>query len=243
MYSPIRLQGNADDPEGISSVQVCVKTTPVCTAPDWKAAVVGSLYGSGWYYDFTPPADGTYNLFVRAYDKYGVIGPIVGPIVFYADSTIPSGGTFEVDGIKYVSTTFSVDSLAAFTVTGRLTDTTGAAYVSGAGNAQVLAQHITLSGTEYLRGLSTLSNPGAVSSAFSTRFSLPASAPQGDAAPSAQGLYQLNLGAIDRAGNVRPNSDSLFVLIDDDEPFTFIRRRRRSAPPRSISAAARMTLR
>ena len=63
------LQGNADDPEGVSSVQVCVKTTPVCTNPDWKSAVVGSLYGSGWYYDFVPPADGTYNLFVRGYDN------------------------------------------------------------------------------------------------------------------------------------------------------------------------------
>ena len=31
LYQPIRLQGNADDPEGVSSVQVCVKTTPVCT--------------------------------------------------------------------------------------------------------------------------------------------------------------------------------------------------------------------
>ena len=105
LYQPIRLQGNADDPEGVSSVQVCVKTTPVCTAPDWKSAVVGNLYQTGWYYDFVPPADGTYNLFVRAYDQYGVQGPIVGPIVFYADSTIPSGGTFEVDGVKYVSTT------------------------------------------------------------------------------------------------------------------------------------------
>ena len=66
LYQPIRLQGNADDPEGVSSVQVCVKTSPVCTNPDWKSAVVGSLYGSGWYYDFTPPADGTYNLFVRS---------------------------------------------------------------------------------------------------------------------------------------------------------------------------------
>jgi hypothetical protein len=229
LYSPIRLQGNADDPEGVSSVHVCVKTTPVCTNPDWKNAVVGSLYQTGWYYDFTPPADGTYNLFVRGTDQYGVPGPIVGPIVFYADSTIPSGGTFEVDGVKYVSTTFSVESLAAFTITGRLTDTTGAAYVSGAGNAQVLAQHFTLSGTEYLRGESILSNPGAVASDFSTRFSLPAAAPDGKASPSAQGLYQLNLGAIDRAGNVRVNSDSLLVVIDDDPPFTFVR------PPQTIS--------
>ena len=112
-------------------------------------------------------------------DNYGVAGPLAGPIVFYADSTIPSGGTFEVDGVKYVSTTFSVESLAAFTITGRLTDTTGAAYVSGAGNAQVLAKHLTLSGTEYLRGESILSNPGAISSDFSTRFSLPAAAPEG----------------------------------------------------------------
>ena len=232
LYSPIRLQGNADDPEGVSSVQVCVKTTPVCANPDWKSAVVGSLYGSGWYYDFTPPADGTYTLFVRSYDNYGVAGPLAGPIVFYADSTIPSGGTFEVDGVKFVSTTFSVESLAAFTITGRLTDTTGAAYVSGAGNAQVLAQHFTLSGTEYLRGQSILSNPGAVSTDFSTRFSLPASPPSGKASPSAQGLYQLNLGAIDRAGNVRANSDALYVLIDDDPPFTFIR------PPQTISTTS-----
>ncbi|MBI5566352.1 MAG: FG-GAP repeat protein, partial [Chloroflexi bacterium] len=228
LYSPIRLQGNADDPEGVSSVQVCVKTTPVCTAPDWHAAVVGSLYGSGWYYDFTPPADGTYNLFVRGYDQYGVQGPIAGPIVFYADSTIPSGGTFNIKPLQFVSTTFSVDSLAAFTVTGRLTETTGGAYVSGLGNAQVLAQHITLSGTEYLRGQSILSNPGAVTSAFSTTFSLPIG-PNGKASPSAQGLYLLNLGAIDRAGNVRANSDSTYALVDDDPPFTFIR------PPQTIS--------
>lgn len=231
LYSPIRLQGNADDPEGVSAVQVCVKTTTVCNAPDWQSAVVGSLYGTGWYYDFVPPADGTYNLFVRGYDVYGVQGPVAGPIVFYADSTIPAGGTFNIKPLQFVSTTFSVDSLAAFTITGRMTETTGGAYVSGLGNAQVLAQHITLSGTEYLRGLSVLSNPGGTTSAFSTTFSLPAG-PNGKASPSAQGLYLLNLGAVDRAGNVRANSDSTYALIDDDPPFTFIR------PPQTISTTS-----
>ncbi len=231
LYSPIRLQGSADDPEGVSAVQVCVKTTTVCNAPDWKSAVVGSLYQSGWYYDFTPPADGTYYLFVRGYDNYGVLGPVAGPIVFYADSTIPAGGTFNIKPLQFVSTTFSIESLAAFTVTGRMTETTGGAYVSGLGNAQVLAQHITLSGTEYLRGVSQLSNPGGTTSAFSTTFSLPAG-PTGKASPSAQGLYLLNLGAVDRAGNVRSNSDSTYVLIDDDPPFTFIR------PPQTISTTS-----
>ncbi len=232
LNNPIRLQGAADDPEGVSSAQVCIKTTTTCIASDWKSAVVGSLYAAGWYYDWTPPADGVYNVFARATDQYGVTGPITGPVVVNVDSTIPANATFDLDGTVFLSTTHSPQSLAAFTVTGRITDATGAPYVSGVGSAQVLAQHFLISSTEWLRGESVVGSPGAVSSAFSTTFSLPMTPLGGDASPSAQGLYQLRLGGRDRAGNVRPSSDSLFVVVDDTPPFAYVR------PPQTISTTA-----
>lgn len=220
LNKPIRIQGVANDPEGPGIVQVCVRTTPPCSTADWKNAVVGSLYAAGWYYDWAPPADGTYSVFARAWDIYGVAGPVTGPVVVNVDSTPPSGATFDLGPIAYISTTFSPETLAAFTITGRITDGVGAAYVSGAGNAEVLAVSDT---DQHLRGESVLASPGAASSAFSARFSLPSVPFNGDASPSAQGMYLMQLSARDRAGNVLVNGDSLFVLVDDTPPFVYVR--------------------
>ncbi|MCX8005667.1 MAG: FG-GAP-like repeat-containing protein, partial [Burkholderiaceae bacterium] len=224
LNKPIRIQGAANDPEGPGVVQVCVKTAPPCSTADWKNAAVGSLYAAGWHYDWAPPADGTYNVFARAWDVYGVAGTITGPVIVNVDSTPPSGATFDLGPMAYFSTTFSPETLAAFTITGRITDTPGAAYVSGAGNAEVLARLFSASGEDhYLRGESVLASPGAASSAFSTRFSLPSIPFNGDASPYAQGIYLMQLSARDRAGNALVNGDALMVIVDDTPPFVYVR--------------------
>jgi len=227
LYGPVRIQGTADDPEGIGSVQVCVKASGACAAGDWKTALVGSLYSLGWTYDWTPPADGAYTALARATDAYGVAGPVSAPVAFFVDSTPLASARFDLDGTAYVSTTFSLSSLATFTVTGRIADAAGA-YVSGAGGALVNATlltpwQVTAQGTEYLRGESTLAAPGASSSAFDTRFSLPTTPFGGTASPYAEGEYQLQLSANDRAGNVSANADTLTVIVDDTPPFVTLR--------------------
>ena len=222
LNGPVRLQGTADDPEGVSSVQVCITTGGACAAGDWKPAVFGSLYSLGWTYDWTPPANGAYTARARATDAYGVAGQVSAPVAFFVDSTPPAAADFDLSGTVYVSTTFSVDSLAAFTVTGQITDAPGA-YVSGVGGAQVVATLTTPEGAEILRGESVVTNPGAQSSAFRSRFSLPAVPFGGAASPYAEGAYQLQLSANDRAGNVRLNSDALTVIVDDTPPFVTVR--------------------
>ncbi len=219
---PIRIQGTADDPEGIGSVQVCVTTSGACAAGDWKAALVGNLYSLGWTYDWTPPSDGSYTVLARATDTYGITGPVSAPVAFFVDSTPPASARFDLDGTAVLSTTFSLTSLATFTVTGRIDDAAGA-YASGVGGALVNATLVTPDGTEILRGESTLAAPGALSSAFDARFSLPATPFDGMASPYAEGVYQLQLSANDRAGNVSAAGDTLTVLVDDTPPFVTLR--------------------
>ncbi|MEJ5308586.1 MAG: FG-GAP-like repeat-containing protein [Anaerolineae bacterium] len=222
LYGPIRIQGAADDPEGVGSVQVCVTAGAACAPADWQNATLGSLYSLGWTYDWTPPADGAYIVRARAADVYAVAGDVTAPVSFFVDSTPPASASFDLDGTAFISTTFDVASLGAFTVTGQIADATGGAYVSGVGGAQVNAVLTTPDGDEYLRGVSVIADPGAPSSPFHTTFSLPVT-PFGGASPYAEGLYQLTLGANDRAGNLRPDSDALTVIVDDTPPFAFIR--------------------
>ncbi|MCU0522943.1 MAG: VCBS repeat-containing protein, partial [Anaerolineae bacterium] len=222
LSNSIRIQGIADDPEGVGSVEVCVTSATTCNAGDWQLAAVGSLYSLGWTFDWTPPSDGSYRAFARGVDAFDVPGPISAPVAFFVDSVPPSSASFDLNGTAYISTTVSPSSLAAFTVTGRIADAAGA-YVSGVGAAQVNAVLTTPDGEEYLRGESVIASPGAPASTFYSTFSLPLTPPDGVASPYAQGLYQLSLSASDRAGNVRPNSQALAVIVDDTAPFTLLR--------------------
>ncbi|HOU15807.1 MAG TPA: hypothetical protein PKZ84_22105 [Anaerolineae bacterium] len=222
-YGPIRIQGAADDPEGVGSVQVCVTAGAACAPADWQNATLGGFYSLGWTFDWTPPADGAYTVRARASDSYAVPGDVSAPVSFFVDSTPPASASFDLDGTVFISTTFDVASLAAFTVTGQIADATGGAYVSGVGGAQVNAVLTTPDGDEYLRGVSVIANPGAPSSPFHTTFSLPVTPFGGGASPYAQSSYQLSLGANDRAGNLRPDSDTLTVIVDDTPPYAFIR--------------------
>jgi hypothetical protein len=237
LNNPVRIQGTANDPEGPGVVQVCIGASPFCAAWDWKNAILPSPHLPGWYYDWTPSADGTYTVSARAWDVYGVTGTLISPITIKVDSTLPLSASFDADSTVFISTTLTPETLATFTVTGHITEAVGAAYVSGVGGAHVPAQRIARAGgggdevnAPRPSSESTIANLGAATSAFSTRFSLPMMAANGGrASPSAQGLYHLRLNASDRAGNTLANSDELDVIVDDTPPFVYLR------PPQTVS--------
>lgn len=211
------IAGKAQDPDLVSEVYVCVKTTPTCLAGDWMPAS-GT---SAWSYDWTPPADDTYHAQAYAIDGYGVPGPVSAPITISADGTPPSGAQFDLSGTAYLSTTFHSDTLSTATLTGHIADTPGGSYVSGAASAVLFIDHGSGDPVSGIR-IQPVDQPGAVSSPFSYNWSLPYGG-LGGVAHAAAGTYTVTVGGTDLAGNAGTDTQTLNVLIDDTPPVVYSR--------------------
>jgi hypothetical protein len=211
----VTVTGVAQDPESVSEVYVCAKTTATCSGADWKLA----SSTEAWSYTWTPPADDTYYVQAYAIDGYGVPGPTSTPITVSVDGTPPSDAQFDLSGTAYLSTTFLSNTLSTVRLTGRISDTPGGGYVSGAGNAVLLIDDGSGDQAAGIK-IQPVAQPGQVSSPFSYDWSLPYGG-LGGVAPSAARMYTITLGATDLAGNAGPVTQTLNVLIDDTPPLVY----------------------
>jgi hypothetical protein len=218
---PVLVEGGAVDDEGLRSLEVCLTTGASCTDSQWRAATVDRLHAQRWRFAWRPAADGAYRVYARGVDSFGVRGPESLSTNFFVDSHPPESARFDLDDTIFTSTTASPEDLAAFTVTGEIHDAPGA-YISGVGEASVDAILLSADGSRSFPVKSFVSSPGEDFSSFSSTISLPITPLGGAAAPYAQGLYQLTLGATDKAGNTLANADTLDVLVDDTPPFAVL---------------------
>ncbi len=201
------FRGIAADPQGMDHTEVCITSAPPCQPADWHN--VGMDFD--WQTTWTPPTSGHYAWFGRAWDGYGVAGPVAGPVEFDVDLIQPVSVAFDLRGTTYLSTALT-DGAPMITLTGRMTDTTGA-FASGAGAALIIVQ-----GAFTQSNISPVATPGALSSAFASPWTLPLG-PGGFAALAAQKGYTLSASGIDRAGNTGGSSNSLRVIVDDYAPM------------------------
>ena len=155
----VTINGTSADPQGTSQVLVCAKQTDTCDGADWQqATLIAGIAGGGWYYDFSPAADGLY--YVRAYgiDNFDLAGPVTETMIIGVDRAPPSGISFDLDGTAYLSSTLSAGP-PGITLTGRISDTTGTPYVSGVDAVALALGHEEL-------GMASVDEPGEASSAF-----------------------------------------------------------------------------
>ncbi|MGD8472611.1 MAG: hypothetical protein PVH59_00715, partial [Anaerolineae bacterium] len=223
----VTINGTSTDPQGTSQVLVCAKQTDDCDGADWQqATLIAGIAGGVWYYDFSPPADGLY--YVRAYgiDSFELTGPVTDAMIIGVDSAPPSGISFDLDGTAYLSSTLSAGPLG-ITLTGHISDTTGAPYVSGVDAVALAIGHEEL-------GMATVAEPGEASSAFAFRWEPPDTG-FGRSLRNPTGMYTLTVGGSDQAGNVGVVSDTLRVLVDDTPPAAYGR-------PPQVSAGATIAL-
>ncbi|RME84986.1 MAG: hypothetical protein D6775_04050, partial [Caldilineae bacterium] len=213
----VLISGGATDPQGVSEVRVCVKTSDTCHASEWQSVqpVAGIAALNNWSYTFIPPGDDIY--YVRAYaiDTYGVAGPVSPPLILGVDQTPPASVRFDLRGTTYVSTTAGADiGPPVVTLTGRLDDAPGAPYLSGAG--VVLLDD----------GTGDVPQPVPVDTAGQ-----PGSSFHYPWAPPGEGLYRLTVGGSDAAGNPAVISDTLQVVVDDTPPALY------AIPPQVLTSA------
>ncbi len=231
------ITGGAIDPQGVSVVMVCVKTSDTCGEGDYQpvAPTLGFTALNSWFYSFTPAGDNIY--YARAYslDNYGVVGPLSDLMTIGVDRTAPTSVSFDLEGTAYFSTTASAEGPPAITLTGHLQDGTGAPYVSGADVVGVL------DGSGDTLETISVDEPGQPYSGFTYRWAPPVSG-SGRSQRTANGAYSLTVGGSDVAGNASVVSDTLRVVVDDTSPAVY------ASPPQSLAplgaglAASALTL-
>ncbi len=214
---PLTIAGSANDLDGIRQVLVCVKTTLPCAGPDWMPA----LGKSSWQRAWTPPANATYFAQAYAIDAYGVPGPASAPITFSVDMAPPTGGSFDLSGTAWLSTTIYSDTLATVRLTGRITDAASgpSGFASGAGNALIVIADGVNPASLHVQ---PVQQSGQRISPFVFNWSLPSSG-FGGTTPDRARAYTVTLGVSDRAGNLGNISQTLRVMIDDNAPGVLAR--------------------
>ncbi|MBM3188845.1 MAG: hypothetical protein FJZ90_09005, partial [Chloroflexi bacterium] len=222
------IWGTASDPEQVSQVFVCVKTTDTCDGGDWQPATVsyGALLAGVpqyWSYSFTPAEDNVY--YVRAYgvDWFQVAGPVSEPWVIGVDRKPPSRVRFDLRGTAYLSTTTSLDGSPVIALTGRISDTIGAPYVSGVDAVALLADGQAVETVD-------VTDQGQASSSFTVQWT-PSILRTGRSLRSTNGVHRLTVGGRDVAGNICPVSDTLHVLVDDTPPVVY------AHPPQTLATS------
>ncbi|MFN2285285.1 MAG: FG-GAP repeat domain-containing protein, partial [Anaerolineae bacterium] len=205
------LEGSASDPQPVSKVFVCAKTTRDCIGSDWQLA---TWQRGGWLYPWTPPADDVYLIQAYGVDAYGLAGPASTPITVSVDSVAPPTPSFDLRNTAYLSTTVMTETLATVSLTGRMSDSVSGGYVSGVDEAVLLIN----GGNSAPRvEMIPAAQPGQSSSTFSYDMSVPVAAAYGTQ------TYDLKLGATDRAGNASPVFDTLRIVVDDLPPTVYAR--------------------
>ncbi|MBN2390564.1 MAG: FG-GAP repeat protein [Anaerolineae bacterium] len=215
----VLIAADAGDPDWVSHLYVCVKTSDTCAAGDWLPAtsVAGTPF---WLYDFTPPADGIYYVRAFAIDTCGTAGPSSDPWTLGVDQTPPADVRFDEDDAVYLTTSAldearatAINDQPAITFTGQATDTAGAPYVSGVDWVGFLADMVPL-------GTTSVADPGELSSSFTYSWTLPESHYKS----SMYGFtpaYDLLVGIADVAGNISTVSDTLRIVVDDTPPLVY----------------------
>ncbi len=205
----VTLAGTADDPEQVSQVYVCVKDTDDCAGADWQLAN-GT---QAWSHTFTPPDDDVYYVRTYALDGDGLAGPVSDAWMIGVDQTPPSSVAFDLQGTAYLSTTVGSGEPRFITLTGWVSDTTGAGYVSGAADVIVQADGQTVDGV-------SAADRGEAGSGFAARWA-PLTSGFGRSIRTESGAHVLNVVAGDAAGNASPVSDTLRVVVDDTPPVVY----------------------
>jgi predicted transcriptional regulator len=164
--STVEVAGTCEDPQtGVALVQVSIDDDP-----DWDAKIWHNVLDvATWRYSFTGLQDGTYNVYVRAFDVFNHPGGtyssvavkdvVVDTIPPWLAVDAPSDGeltdkrTMEVRGRVEEGSTVSVDGTAAevigesFTATVLLSEGTndiGVVAVDRAGNTETVARRVIL---------------------------------------------------------------------------------------------------
>lgn len=218
------VEGLGSDPQGVKSVQVCIKTSPACAPGDWQTASGGRF----WSYMWVPPASGLYYLYARGVDAYDVQGAADGPIVVKVDTEPPNGAEFAANNTLYLSTTLNASAQPVVTLTGYVTDTPGT-FASGANAAR-----INIRGNIDITRNQTVNAPGVLGSQFNYVWALPLGS-FGKAAPAANRAYTATVRGVDVAGNLSTVSETLKVVIDDYPPLA------QTIPPQTASGAFTLT--
>ncbi|MDQ1300331.1 MAG: hypothetical protein QG637_248, partial [Chloroflexota bacterium] len=209
----VSILGLAEDPDRISQVFVCVKTSGACAGADWKpASQAGMAGGNTWVYHFDPPADNVYHVRAYAVDSYGKAGAVAGPLDIGVDQAAPASVQLDLGDTAFLSTTTTAGQPLSILLTGRLQDAPGALYVSGAGSVGLLHGQEAKS--------AAVTHSGQPSSAFSLRWSPPVRG-RGMSVRSATGDYQLIVGGSDLAGNAAAAYDTVRVVVDDTPPVIY----------------------
>ena len=213
----VTVQGTAEDPERVAQVFVCLVASGACSNNDWKLANGRDI----WSYTFNAPADGIYIVRAYAIDGNGFAGPADEESVG-VDTSAPNGLTLDLEGTVYLNTESAAlasrDGAAValeppfVTISGQVSDQTGAAFVSGVSKVGMLIND-NEDNDEY--ETVDVDNPGAASSTFSFKWTPPAGF--GLASRNGQGQYHLTVAAQDAAGNTGA-TDTLTVIIDDTPP-------------------------
>ncbi|MGD8584329.1 MAG: hypothetical protein PVJ75_03170, partial [Chloroflexota bacterium] len=216
--SPVVIAADAGDPDWISELYVCVKTSDTCSGSDWQPAMHVSPTPF-WLYDFTPPGDDVY--YVRAYavDKCGTSGPPSEAWILGVDQTLPADVSFDQADAVYM-TSQAISDHPTISFSGSATDTTGAPYVSGVDWVGFLADLSPL-------GMTYVAEPGQVSSSFTYSWTLPESH-YGKSMWGLTPAYEVLVGVSDVAGNIGTVSDTLRIVVDDTPPLVY------ANPPQTV---------
>lgn len=201
------FSGFAIDPQGIASVEICLTLEPACLPTEWRR-VNDARY---WMTSYTFPSNGHYAWFGRAFDSYGVAGPVAGPVYVDVDVQNSQAASFDLVSTQYLSTTLT-NGWPMITLTGQISDT-AAAFASGAGAGTLVVQGRTQQSYQVMAA-----NPGALVSPFAFTWTLPMGS-DGNAALHAQRAYTLFVAPKDQAGNGGGIPGQLNVIVDDMPPL------------------------